>query len=163
MYIDPQELGRDLVIGLLITLVYFVVNRRRSVLLPRYAAERGFVFEKTLDASSLNMAGVVPIHGDSLRNIITGTLDGTKFLYCEKDRSSEGDRESLLVFELTSSLFAPPKPPMFGFLSSRTTSHVLFWWDQYLVPLKEMDAFLGQGVQAFKVATHDRSQSQPVS
>jgi hypothetical protein len=149
MYVNLQDLGRDLWLPLLLTISWFLVNRRRSVLLPRYAAQKGFRFEESLDPSHLQMEGTEFLH-----NVITGTLDGIRFLYCEKKTKSEvTKRESLVAFELTSPHFAPVQPPMFGLLSRRTISHALFWWHRYLVPIQEMDAFISQGVRAFKAAT----------
>jgi hypothetical protein len=137
---------------LLLALFFFLVHRRRSVLLPRYAAQKGFRFEKNLDPSFLQMDGTEFSTNAPLHNVITGTLDEARFLYCEKETKELAGRESLVAFELTSPHFAPVKPPMFGFLSGRTLSHALFWWDGYLVPVKKMDTFIRQGVRAFKAA-----------
>ncbi len=129
----------------------FLMGLRRAPLLRKFADEKGFHYQESFDPSELGLYELKFHRGGDLHNAISGVIGNTKFVYFEQD-IGDGDRESALAFQLTSERFSPPSPPMFGFLSARSNSYCFFWWDEYLVPLKEMDAFFNQGLKAYEAA-----------
>lgn len=130
---------------------YFLLGLRRAPLLRKFADEKCFHYQEGFDQSELGLYELKFYRGGDLHNAISGVSGNTKFVYFEQD-IGDGGRESALAFQLTSERFSPPSPPMFGFLSTRSSSYCFFWWDAYLVPLKEMDAFLSQGLKAYAAA-----------
>jgi hypothetical protein len=137
---------------------YSLLNRRRIPLLRGFANEHGLHFQETFDQSQLDFYRSDLYKGGHLYNSIFGVVGDASFVYFEQ-RLRNGGRESALAFRLSSDRFEPLHPAMFGFLTTRTDSHCFFWWDEYLVPLKELDSFFKQGVMAFQAATTAHSPS----
>ena len=127
---------------------HFVLNKHRVPLLLRFAEERGFSFREDLDAAQSMLLNTKRYERGHVRNAIAGTLEGNAFVYFE-DVVSRSEIESVVAFESGSREFLESKPALFGFRSEQTNQFCFFWWDGYLVPLKEMDMFLRQGVKAF--------------
>lgn len=131
---------------------HFVLNKRRVPLLQRFAEERGFSFREDPDAAQLMLSEANFYRGGHVRNAIAGTVDGNAFVYFE-NIVSRGEIESVVAFESGSRAILKSKAALFGFRSEFTNQFCFFWWDGYLVPLKEMEIFLRQGVKAFVAAT----------
>jgi hypothetical protein len=132
----------------------FRIGRPRREI-REFALARGFEYARKMDPAQLDLYAT-SFFGrfDVARDVITGVLDKTKFIYFDHDRASgRGDKalmRSVVTFEVSAKTGdCSPTSASDGWMFEKSGTHLFLWrWnDKQPKPTQEIEAFLNSALK----------------